>query len=61
LLDDRVLALVSVPPAFELALRWVLGLRLVVVGFALLRSEAAQSLMPAKNGFFSLEVESLGK
>ena len=61
LLDDRVVALASKTLASESALRQVLVWHLVLVGFELDRSEATQSLMPAKNGFFPLEVELLGK
>ena len=61
LLDNQVVALASKTLASESALRWVLVQCLVLVGFELDRLEAAQPLMPAKNSFFPLEVEPLGK
>jgi len=58
--DDRVLALVR-GGTLDPALRRVLVLRLLM-GFALLGMEAAQSLMPAEKYFLLLlEVESLRK
>jgi hypothetical protein len=57
--DDQVLALVRVGTLMP-ALMWVLVLHLLM-GFALLRMEAAQLLMPAENNFFLLEVELLRK
>ena len=60
LADEWVLALVRGGTLEVLPRVMVLAVRLLG-GFALLRMEAAQSLMPAEKYFFPLEVESLRK